>query len=121
MPLSDAHKHLLYEIYEVSYRQTTTITGGGGSAPTPTLFDVAVGVKKQLEDAIAEIDADDSQSARVGAIVAQYEEISTDFSTIDREGYSFRPEKNLSRIRKVLYPYTGIVFSPSGGNRIVLG
>jgi hypothetical protein len=121
MPLSERQKQLLYEIYGVSYSQKTVTTSGGGFTPTPTLFDVRSGVKQQLVEAIAFIDTEESRVARVAEILEEYDAIALDFSTIDREGYSMRPSRNLKRIHEALYAHTGIFFQKNQANNILLG
>jgi hypothetical protein len=124
MPLSDRSKHLLHEIYGVPYAQTTTVVTGLGAAPSASYFDFRTGVKEQLEKAIGAIDASDSMAARIDEILEEYENWALDYSTIDREGYSMRPERNERRVRQALYPYTGILFSNGSNgssNKIKLG
>jgi hypothetical protein len=120
MPLTDRQKNQLYEIYEVSHTQITTVTSGSGYASTSTLFDVFKGVKQQLQDAILTIDADAGQVARVGEILSEFDNWALDPSTIDREGYSLKPSRNYKRVRMLLYSYTGILFRNSSGSHSIL-
>lgn len=121
MPLTDRHKHLLHEIYSVPYTITTVLTSGI-STVSPVMFDLQRGIKAQLLEAIALIDADESIVARIDEILEEYDNWALDYSTIDREGYSMRPNSNERRVHQALYPYTGILFSNrSNSNKIKLG
>lgn len=122
MLLSDHYKQLLHEIYEVPFSPETVITAGGGTIVSHTLFDVQTSVRQRLAKAISQIDADPSKAMRVGKILDEYETIALDFSTIDRDGYKLNPSKNLRRIKKALYTYTGIRYEDGGGvNCLPLG
>lgn len=107
--LTQRQENLLFEIYSVSFLPTTVVTEGNGNSASPTFFDVRIGVKQQLVMAIALINEEEAMSLRVTEILEEYENFALDYSTIDREGYAFRPARNLKRIHLALYPYTGIV------------
>lgn len=122
MPLSERQENLLFEIYNVSFLTTTVVTSGEGVSVSPTFFDVRIGVKQQLIMAIALINVEQAMCNRVAEILEEYENFALDYSTIDHEGYSFRPARNLKRIHEALYSYTGIVVRPnSNNNQIKLG
>lgn len=121
MFLSDDYKQLLHEIYEVSYSQETVITGGGGTVVSHALIDVQISTRSRLAKAIAEIDVDEAKAKRVGEILEEYRAIALDFSPIDRDGYKFNPARNLKRIKKALYAYTGIWYEIGGAGCLPLG
>jgi hypothetical protein len=123
MPLTDQSKHLLREIYQVPYTDTTVISGGFGSnSSTSSAFDFQLGVRQQLEKAIAGIDADETMVKRVEAILAEYQQIALDRSNINREGYEFKASRNLRAIFSSLYSYTGIMMRQGRqSNRLPLG
>lgn len=123
MPLSDRSKLLLHEIYQVPRTNTTVVSGGYATASMSVVsWDYYRGVRDQLLEAIDTIDADEVAVQRVEEILVPYTEISTDRSHIDRDGYSFRPGRNLQAIKEALYPYTGIIMeSRRGGNTFGIG
>ncbi|MBO3459955.1 hypothetical protein G7B40_040220 [Aetokthonos hydrillicola Thurmond2011] len=124
MPLTDHQINLLFEVYEITQRDTTVVVGGEGSSRLqPDLFNSNTPVRQALQNAIALINDSPSQTERVGTILEEFECISLDPSNIDKDGYQLRPQKNLAAIRARLYPYTGILFKSGGnrGNKICLG
>lgn len=121
MPLTDLHKNLLYEIYEVPIGDQTVFTRGLGTASVQSSFDYQVGVKDMLLKAFDLIDADETRVTRVGSLLAEYEELATDRSLIERNGYSLRPGSNIRAIKDALYPYTGIRFRHGKNNRYCQG
>ncbi|MBN3993885.1 MAG: hypothetical protein HWQ36_26225 [Nostoc sp. NMS2] len=125
MPLTDHQANLLFEVYEITQRDTTVVVGGEGSSRLePDLYNTNTPVRQALTDAIAAINNLPSQVERVGVILEEFECISLDPSNIDKDGYQMRPDKNLAAIRARLFPYTGILFKKSGGsggNRFCLG
>ena len=124
MPLTDYQVNLLFEVYEITQRDTTVVVGGEGSSRlAPDLFNSNTPVRQALYDAIAVINQSSSQTERVGTILEEFECISLDPSNIDKDGYQLRPNKNLAAIRRSLFPYTGILFQKNSGcdNRITLG
>lgn len=124
MPLTDHQVNLLFEVYEITQRDTTVVVGGEGTSRLqPDLFNSNTSVRQTLLDAIAAINESSSQCLRVGAILEEFECISLDPSNIDKDGYQLRPNKNLAAIRARLYPYTGILFKKNGSesNRFCLG
>jgi hypothetical protein len=124
MPLTDHQVNLLFEVYEITQRDTTVVVGGEGSSRLePDLFNSNTPVRQALTDAIAVINNLPSQVERVGTILEEFECISLDPSNIDKDGYQMRPDKNLAAIRRSLYPYTGILFKKNAGmyNKIPLG
>ena len=122
MPLSERQKHLLHEIYEVFYSSRIVTTSGLGYISTPTIFDDYSSIKSQLTESIENISRDESKVARIAEILEEYDNIALDYSTIDREGYSMQPQRNLRRIHLALQPYTGIIFNKTTiDSRIQLG
>ena len=124
MPLTDHQINLLFEVYEITQRDTTVVVGGEGSSRLqPDLFNSNTSVRQALLDAITAINNLPSQAERVGVILEEFECISLDPSNIDKDGYQLRPNKNLAAIRRSLYPYTGILFKKNSGmcNIIPLG
>lgn len=119
--LSDKSISLLYEIYEVPKRNSTVLTGGLGTSGNLNSFDYQVGVREQLESSIVQINANLAEVKRVEEILGEYDDLSLDRSTIDRDGYSLRPDWNISAIRQALYPYTGIAWVTNRGNKTPLG
>lgn len=125
--LSDRQINLLYEVYEITARDTTVVAGGEGTSRLQVdLFGAGKSVKDHLEGAIAYINESDARVERVSEILDEWQELSLDPSKIDSDGYALRPVKNIKAIRDRLYPYTGIVFvaSPStsnSNNRLPLG
>lgn len=128
MPLTDAQKHLLHEIYEVPYTSSVAYTSGKGTALGPAAHTtslamfVEIQVRTQLNKAIVEIDADETRVTRVGTILSRYEDLDLDPSNIDKDGYSFRYRKAIAELRRALWTYTGIaVVGGNGGNQTPLG
>ncbi|OKH14830.1 hypothetical protein NIES592_08105 [Fischerella major NIES-592] len=124
MPLTDHQVNLLFEVYEITQRDTTVVVGGEGTSRLqPDLFNSNKSVRQALFDAIALINNSPSQVERVGVILEEFECISVDPSNIDKDGYQLRPYKNLAAIRARLYPYTGILFKKNGSesNKFRLG
>ncbi|MHC5825309.1 MAG: hypothetical protein ACYT04_58040 [Nostoc sp.] len=120
--LSDHQANLLFEVYELTQRDTTVVVGGEGTSRLePDLFDSNTPVRQALTDAIALINSSPSQTLRVGVILEEFECISLDPSNIDKDGYQMRPDKILDAIRARLYPYTGILFKKNKSNKIPLG
>ncbi|GAC1493084.1 MAG: hypothetical protein NVS2B14_06060 [Chamaesiphon sp.] len=111
MVLTSRQQQLLYEIYEVPYQIDIVITIGDGATLPSHIFGVIEGVKQRLDAAIAFINLEDSKVTRVG-------EILTEFETLR---YSFKPNRNLRRLRQTLFPYTGIIFSEQTSNKLMLG
>jgi hypothetical protein len=123
VPLTDHQINLLFEVYEITQRDTTVVVGGEGrSRLEPDLFNSNTPVRQALTDAIAVINDSPSQVERVRTILEEFECISLDPSNIDKDGYQMRPDKILAAIRTRLFPYTGILFKKSVGiNKIPLG
>ena len=124
MSLTDHQINLLYEVYEITQRDTTVVVGGEGSSRlAPDLYNSNTSVRNTLKNAIAKINKSSSEIERVSEILEEFKCLSLDPSNIDKEGYQLRPNKNLDAIRARLYPYTGILFKKNGGknNRFCLG
>lgn len=124
MPLSDDTVLVLYEIYGVTFAPRTVITPGGGLPPMLNITSTFhSSVQQQLEEAIARINASESQVKRVTEIVAEYSNFALDRSSIDRDGYSFKASRNLKAVQEALYTYTGILIQMPGRSncRINLG
>ena len=124
MSLTDHQVNLLFEVYEITQRDTTVVVGGRGSSRlAPDLYNSNTSVRDTLKSAIAKINESPSEVERVGEILEEFKCISLDPSNIDKEGYQLRPSKNLDAIRARLYPYTGILFQKNGdkSNRFCLG
>jgi hypothetical protein len=120
--LTDLEVNLLYEIYEITLRENTVVSGGSGqSRLQPDIFSAGKTIKDRLVEAIAAINLSPSQIARVREILTEFKDISLDPSSIDQAGYSFRPHRNIEILRERLYPYTGILFYKGGGNRLLHG
>lgn len=121
--LSEHHVGLLYEIYEITFRENTVVAGGNGTTRIqPDIYASGQSVRDRLNQAITLINASEYQSTRVKEILEEYEELSLDPSTINKEGYNLRPLKNINLLRKRLYPYTGILlFNGSYNNSYSLG
>lgn len=119
MPLTDHHRCLLMEIYGVTDMQEVYAAPGQSiSSILPVSFSLTTPIVKQIDDAIASINTSPEKAARVETILAEYESISLDPSNIDREGYAFRLERTLTRIKALLRPYTGIFVGERGGSNI---
>jgi len=123
MPLTDQSKHLLREMYQVPYTDTTVISGGFGSnSSTSSAFDFQLGVREQLIKAVTAIDGDETMVKRVEAILVEYQQIALDRSNINREGYEFKASRNLKAIFECLYSYTGIMMQTGRrSNQLPLG
>ncbi|MBW4660935.1 MAG: hypothetical protein KME15_19850 [Drouetiella hepatica Uher 2000/2452] len=121
MPLSDRQEHLLFELYGIPYSSKTISLGSNGLASMPPLTELHQSAKDRLQEAILEINIDPFKTERVGEILAEYEGISLDPSTIEREGYSFRFGRSISNLKDRLYAYTGIRVAGSFSNRMPLG
>jgi hypothetical protein len=122
MALTDHEIGLLYEVYEITLRSDTAVSGGSGqSRLMPDLFSSGLSIQNRLQLSIEEINLNSSQVERVQAILAEFEELSLDPSKIDKDGYQLRPSNNLKAIRTRLYPYTGILFNPSASQRLLIG
>ncbi|MBL1177651.1 hypothetical protein [Pantanalinema sp. GBBB05] len=128
MPLTDAQKHLLHELYEVPYTSNVVYTSGKGTALGPAAQTTALAmfvenqVRNQLNAAIVEIDADETRVTRVGVILSRYEDLDLDPSNIDKDGYSFRYQKAVRELKRALSTYTGIwVVGGNNGNQTPLG
>jgi hypothetical protein len=112
---------LLYEIYGVTQAPNSVIDSGHyGLATTPNPVWQQTSIKQQLDQAIETIDSDFAISDRVVKILKEYECLGLDPSPIERDGYSFRYQRSLRRIKQVLYSYTGIIPNDSS-NAITLG
>lgn len=119
MLLTDHQINLLFEVYEITQRDTTVVVGGEGTSRLqPDLFS-NTSVRQALLDAIAAINDSPSQVERVGVILEEFECISLDPSNIDKDGYQLRPHNNLAAIRARLYPYTGVLFKKNSGCNII--
>lgn len=120
--LTDHEVGLLYEVYEVTLRDTTVVSGGSGqSRLMPDLYSSGASVRDRLVEAIAQINDNPAQVDRVRTILGEFEELSLDPSRIDKDGYQLRPSNNIKAIRARLYPYTGILFNPGNAGRVNLG
>lgn len=125
MPLlTDTEKAILREIYEVPPLGDVIIAGEGDGYPSS--FPLPTGgnnsIRQRLETAIATLDTDITASTRVSAILAEYSNFDLDRSPIDKDGYSFRWQRNMKAIYKALYAYTGIMIrTGGGGNQTPLG
>lgn len=122
--LNEHQINLLFEVYEITQRDTTVVVGGEGSSRLePDLYNTNTPARQALSNAITAISESPSQVKRVGIILEEFECLSLDPSNIDKDGYQLRPNKNLAAIRARLFPYTGILFKKngSGGNRYCLG
>jgi len=122
MTLTDHEVGLLYEVYEITMRDYTVVSGGNGqSRLMPDIYASSASVRDRLVQAIEQINLFPSQVERVQAILAEFEELSLDPSKIDKDGYQLRPGNNLRAIRTRLYPYTGILFNSSASQRLSIG
>jgi hypothetical protein len=122
MALTDHEIGLLYEVYEITLRDNTAVSGGSGqSRLMPDLFSYGNSIQNRLQSSIEQINLFSSQVERVQAILAEFEELSLDPSKIDKDGYQLRPSNNIKTIRTRLYPYTGILFNSSAGQRLSIG
>jgi hypothetical protein len=122
--LTDTEKGILREIYEVPPSGDVVIAGDNTGYPTG--FPLPTGgnnsIRQRLELAIAQLDTDVVSSTRVSAILAEYSNFDLDRSPIDKDGYSFRWQRNMAAIYKALYAYTGILIRmDSGNNQTPLG
>lgn len=120
--LTDYEIGLLYELYEITLRDTTVVAGGSGqSRLMPDLYSSGSSVRDRLNQAIQKINQTAFEVERVREILKEYAELSLDPSRIDKEGYQLRPENNINNLRKRLYPYTGILFLNSNNQQFRLG
>jgi hypothetical protein len=120
--LTDHEIGLLYEVYEITMRDNTVVSGGSGqSRLMPDLFSSGQSIRQRLQSSIDQINLFPSQVERVQAILAEFEELSLDPSKIDKDGYQLRPANNLAAIRRRLYIYTGILFNSSATQRLSVG
>lgn len=122
MPLSSAQENLLHEIYQVTKASDVVIDGnfyGIAIAPQPVWIQGSL--RDRLAAAIVAINADLGMSDRVGKILGQYDCLGLDPSNIDRNGYSFRYNQSVKRLKEALYTYTGIIPSDGQANNIGLG
>lgn len=120
--LSDKCVALLYEIYGVTLRDSTAIVSQGDPTSSNWLgFDYQRGVREQLARAIDEINAHPEEIPRVAEILGEYDTLSLDRSTINKDGLSLIPERNIKAIQNALYSYTGILISNSRSNKVPLG
>lgn len=120
--LTDLEVNLLYEIYQITFRDSTVVAGGDGqSRLQPDTFSAGKSIRDRLVEAIAQINLSASQVARVREILTEFQDISLDPSSIDQAGYRFRPRESIENLKKRLYPYTGILFSTNTSNRLLLG
>ena len=122
MPLTDEHKHLLHEIFEIPYEPIAVLVGDAGFEVAASMLNPFENPVKRLQGAIVSIDADETKVTRVGKILAEFESLSLDPSRIERNGYVLNPAKNIRLLKKRLFPYTGLI-SRSGdhGNQMRLG
>lgn len=120
--LTDHEVGLLYEVYEITMRDNTVVSGGSGqSRLMPDLYSSGASVRDTLVQAIQQINLFPDQVARVQTILKEFEELSLDPSRIDKDGYQLRPGNNLAAIRRRLYSYTGILFNSSNSQRLSIG
>lgn len=120
--LTDHEVGLLYEVYEITMRDNTVVSGGSGqSRLMPDLFSSGSSVRDRLNQAIQQINLFPAQVERVRAILTEFEELSLDPSKIDKDGYQLRPGNNLKAIKTRLYSYTGILFNSSNSQRLSIG
>lgn len=119
--LTPSQELLLYEIYGVTKAADSVIDSGYyGLATTPNPVWQQTSIKQQLEKAIEIIESDSAISDRVAKILKEYECLGLDPSPIERDGYSFRYQRSLRRIKQLLYSYTGIIPSETT-NAVPLG
>lgn len=120
--LSDAEIGLLFEIYEITFRDYTVASGGSGqSRLMPDLYSAGRSIRDALLLSIDGINANPSHVERVQAILVEFEQLSLDPSKIDSSGYSLRPDNNLKAIRDRLYTYTGVLFMKGKDHKINIG
>jgi len=124
MALTETEKGILREIYEVPPIGDVVIAGDNTGYPTG--FPLPTGgnnsIRQRLELAIQRLDTLPTESARVSAILAEYSNFDLDRSPIDKDGYSFRWQRNMKAIFNALYAYTGILIRMGGGsNQTPLG
>lgn len=113
---------LLYEIYEITFRDDTVVADGRGrSRLQPDIYSKGLSIRERLNESIAFINASLSQEERVRTILQDFEELSLDPSPIDQQGYSLRPNKNIKNLRNRLYPYTGILYGDNDNNKLLIG
>lgn len=119
MPLlTETEKGILREIYEVPPVGDTIIAGDNTGYPTGLSLPSGGNnsIRQRLEVAIARLDTLVIESTRVSAILAEYSNFDLDRSPIDKDGYSFRWQRNMKAIYKALYAYTGILIRMGGGS-----
>ncbi|MFO0054165.1 MAG: hypothetical protein ACOVOV_16405 [Dolichospermum sp.] len=122
MTLTDHEIGLLHEVYEITMRDTTAVSGGSDqSRLMPDLFSSGQSIRQRLQLSIDQINLFPAQVERVRVILAEFEELSLDPSKIDKDGYQLRPGNNLAAIRRRLYIYTGILFNSSTTQRLSIG
>lgn len=123
MPLTEKHRGLLFELYGATpLQEIYAAPGTPGVSILPASFSVTEPLVRAIERAFASINQDEAKVARVQAILDEYESISLDPSSIDRDGYRFRYEKSVETLRNLLLPYTGIVMGSGGhGNSLSFG
>jgi hypothetical protein len=121
MPLTDQHKHLLHEIFEIPYEPIAVVVGEAGFAVAADLLNPFQSPTQRLLAAIVSIDADETKVSRVAQILTEYESLSLDPSRIEHHGYSLEPEKSIRLLKKRLFPYTGLFSRTAHGNQVGLG
>lgn len=110
--LTDREIGLLYEIYEMTFRDYTVVAGGRGqSRLMPDIYSSGASVRDRLVNAIKEINECESEVVLVRSILTEYEDFRLDPSKIKQAGYNFNPPDNLRVVRDRLYSYTGILFN----------
>jgi hypothetical protein len=130
--LSEDDKILLFEIYGLSQREYTLTLAEGGKADFGNYLIIPQGSNletayidktavKVLIRSIQEINKNPAQVARVQEIIGEYKCISLDASTIEKDGYKFSPQNNMSKIHQALYPLTGLLIKRRYSNRINRG
>jgi len=122
MPLAEKHRILMYELYGCTPQKEVWSVPGGGGSLIPASFSVTESLVDRVNEAFEYISARDDWTARVTAILDEYESISLDPSKINRDGYEFSLKRSLDHLRELLRPYTGIYMGQgSGGNTTPMG
>lgn len=122
MPLSDLHKHLLHEIFEIPYEPIAVQVGEAGFEVAASLLNPFQGTTARLNAAIISIDSDETMVTRVSEILTEFKDLSLDPSRIERNGYSLNPAKNICILQQRLFVYTGLLTRRSrGDNRMRIG
>ncbi len=121
MPLTDDHKHLLHEIFEIPYEPIVVIVGDAGFEVAASMLNPFENPVQRLQSAIVSIDSDETKVTRVAKILAEFESLSLDPSRIDRNGYQLNPAKNIRLLKKRLFPYTGLISDSHGSNQMRVG